>query len=71
MIRHLRRENTFSSLLHSPLIIPRVPVTFAKIKYGRGLAKDFTSLQDSHTRCYEGNLFKKMHQMTEFDGKGL
>ena len=33
------------------LIIPRVPVNLVKIKCGRGLAKDFTTLQDSHTKC--------------------
>ena len=32
--------------------MPSVPVTFAKIKRGRGLAKDFATLQDSHTRPY-------------------
>ena len=68
MIWHFRGENTIFSLLHSPLI-PRVPVIFAQIKCGRGLAKDFTSLQDSHTRSYDENLFKKMHQMTDFDGE--
>ena len=56
MIRHPRGENTIFSLLLSPMIILRVPVTFAKIKCRRGLAKDFTSLQDSHTRSYDENL---------------
>ena len=37
-----------SQLFHSPLIIPHVPVTFAKTKCGRGLAKDFISLQVSN-----------------------
>ena len=31
MIRHPTGENNISSLLHSPLIIPCVPVTFANI----------------------------------------
>ena len=44
MIRHPKRENTTSLSFHSPMIIPRVPVTFAKIKCGRGSAKDFISL---------------------------
>ena len=35
------------------MIIPHVPVNLAKIKCGRGLAKDFTILQDSHTKSYE------------------
>ena len=59
MIRHPKGENTTSLSFHSPLIIPRVPVTFAKIKCGRGSAKDFTSLQDSRTRSYEEMFFKK------------
>ena len=67
MIGHPRSENNISKLFHSPLIIPRVPVTFAKIKCGRGLAKDFISLQDPHTRSYGENLFLKMQQMTDFD----
>ena len=45
MIRHPKGENTISLLFHSPLIIPRVPVTFEKIKCGRGSGKDFISLQ--------------------------
>ena len=48
-------------IFHYPLIIPRVPVTSAKIKCGRGSAKDFISLQDSRTRSYEENVLKKMH----------
>ena len=45
-MRHPRGENTISKLFDSPLIIPRVPVTFAKVGCGRVLAKDFTSLQE-------------------------
>ena len=56
MIRHPRGEDTFSQLFRSPLTILRVPVTFAKIECGRGLAKDCTSLQDSHTKSLEENL---------------
>ena len=59
MIRHSKGENTTSLLFHSPLIIPCVPVTFAKLKCGRGSAKDFISLQDSRTRSYEENIFQK------------
>ena len=51
-------ENTSSLSFHSPLIIPRVPVTFAKIKCGRGSGKDFISLQDSRTRSYEEMFLK-------------
>ena len=69
MIRHPKGENTTFQLFHSPLIIPRVPETFANIKCGRGLAKDFTTLHDFHTRSYEENLFLKMHQMTNFQGE--
>ena len=70
MIRHPKGENTISKLFHSLLTIPRytVPVTFAKINCRSGLAKDFTSLQDFHTRSYEESLFQKMQQMTDFDG---
>ena len=57
MIRHPKGDNTISQLFHSPLIIPRGPVTFAKTKCGRGLAKDLISLQDSHRRSCEENLF--------------
>ena len=57
MIRHPRGENSISWLFHFPLIIPHVPVTFAKIKCGRGLAKDFTILQDSHTKSYDRKYF--------------
>ena len=57
MIRHPRGENTISKLFHPLLIIPRVPLSFAKIKCGRGLAKDFASLPDSHTRSYRENPF--------------
>ena len=59
MIRHPKGENTTSLSFHSPLIIPRVPVTLAKIKCGRGSAKDFISLQDSRTRSYEEMFSKK------------
>ena len=52
MIRHPRGENSISWLFHFPLIISRVPVNLAKMKCGRGLAKDFTILQDSHTKSY-------------------
>ena len=67
--RHPRRKNTISKLFHSPLIIPSVPVNFAKIKRGRGLAKDFAALQDSHTRSSERKSFLQMHEMNDFDGK--
>ena len=40
-------------------LIQRVPVTFAKIKCGRGSAKDLISLQDSRTRSYKENVFLK------------
>ena len=59
MIRHPKGENTTSLSFHSPLIIPRVPVTFATIKCERGSAKDFISLQDSRTRSYKEMFFKK------------
>ena len=49
--------------------MPSVPVTVAKVKHGRGLAKDFATLQDSHIRPYERKSFLKMHQMTDFDGE--
>ena len=39
--------------------MPSVPVTVAKVKRGRGLAKDFATLQDSHTRPYERKSFLK------------
>ena len=57
MIRHPRGENSIPWLFHFPLIIPSVPVNLAKIKCGRGLAKDFTILQDSHTKSYERKSF--------------
>ena len=57
VIRHPRGENSIFWLLYFFLIMPRVPVTFAKIKCGRGLAKDFTILQDSHTKSYESKPF--------------
>ena len=57
MIRHPRGENSISWLFHFPLIIPSVPVNLAKIECGRGLAKDFTILQDSHTKSYERKYF--------------
>ena len=57
MIRHPMGENTTSLSFHSPLIIPHVPVTFAKIRCGRGSAKDFISLRDSCTRSCEENVF--------------
>ena len=53
MIRYPRGENSISWLFHFLLIIPRVHVNLAKIKRGRELAKDFTTLQDSHTKSYE------------------
>ena len=49
-------------------MIPHVPVTLPKIKCRRGLAKDFTSLQDSHTRSYEETLFK-LREMTDLGGE--
>ena len=52
MIRHPRGENSIFWLFYFPLIIARLPVNLAKIKCGRELAKDLTSLQDSHTRSY-------------------
>ena len=55
MIRHPKGENTTSQLFYSPLIIPRLPVTFSKTKCGRGSGKDLISLQDSGTRSYEEN----------------
>ena len=39
------------------LLLPSEPVNLAKVKCGRGLAKDFTILQDSHTKSYERNFF--------------
>ena len=57
MIRHPMGENTTSLSFHSPLIIPRVPVKFAKIKCGRGSANDFISLQDFRTRSCKENVF--------------
>ena len=39
MIRHPRGQNNISKRVHSPLTIPRVPVTLANIKWGRSLAK--------------------------------
>ena len=71
MIRHHRRENSFSWLFHFSLIIPRVLVNLAKRKCGRGLAKDFTILQDSHTKSYETKSLLKMHQMPDFDEKSF
>ena len=53
IIRHPRGGNSISWLFHFPLIIARLPVNLAKIKCGRALAKDFTILQDSHTKSYE------------------
>ena len=41
-----QRKNTISWQFDSTLVIPSVPVTFAKRKCGRGIAKYFTSLQD-------------------------
>ena len=69
MIRHPKGQNTIFSLFHSPMIISCLHVTFAKKKCGRGLAKDFTSLKDSHTSSYEENYLHQMHQMTDFDGE--
>ena len=57
MIRHPRGENSISWLFQFPLIMPRVPVNLAKIECGRGLAKGFTILQDSHTKSYERKSF--------------
>ena len=57
MIRHPRGENSMPWLFHVPLIIPSVPVNLAKIKCGRGLAKDLTILQDSHTSLTKDKLF--------------
>ena len=57
MIRHPRGENSIYWLFDLPLIIPRVPVNLAKMKCGRGLAEDFTILQDSHTKSYERKSF--------------
>ena len=56
-VRHPKGENTTSLSLHSPMIIPSVPVTFAKINCGRGSAKDSISLQDSRTRSCKENVF--------------
>ena len=60
------RENSTSWLFHYPLIIPRVHVTFAKMECGRALAKDFTSMQDSHTRSYEIKSFLANAQNDSF-----
>ena len=57
MIRHPRRENSISWPFHFLLIIPSVPVNLTRIKCGRGLEKDFTILQDSHTKSYERKFF--------------
>ena len=57
MIRHPMVESSIFWLFYFPLIIARLPVNLAKIKCGRELAKDFTSLQDSHTKSYEKNFF--------------
>ena len=64
MIRHPKGENTIALLFHSPLILPREPVTFAKKKCGRSFAKYFTNFQDSYTRSLEEN-----KKMTDFDGE--
>ena len=57
MIRHPRGENSISWLFHFPLIIPRVSLNLAKMKCGSGLAKDFTILQDFHTKSYDRKSF--------------
>ena len=57
MIRHPMGENSIFWLFHFPLIILSVPVNLAKIKCGRGLAKNFTILQDSNTKSYERKSF--------------
>ena len=57
MIRYPRGENSISLLFHFPLIIPRLHVNLGKIKRERELAKDFTNLQNSHTKSYEGKYF--------------
>ena len=57
MIRHPRGENSIFWLFYFPLIIARLPVNLGKIKCGRALAKDFTILQDSHTKSYERKSF--------------
>ena len=48
-------ENTTSPISFS-LVKPYVPVTFAKIKCGRYLAKDFNSMQGSNIRSFEESL---------------
>ena len=57
MIRHPRGENSIFWLFYFPLIIARVLVNLSKITCGRALAKDFTILQDSHTKSYERKSF--------------
>ena len=61
MIRHPKGENTTSQLLYSPLIISRLPVTFSKIKCGRGSGKDLISLQDSGKDLTKKILYRKKH----------
>ena len=56
-------ENPLSVLIRACC---RVTLTVAKIKRGRGLAKDFATLQDSHTRPYERNSFLKKSSNERF-----
>ena len=53
------------------LTIPHVPVKFAYINNGSGLAKDSINLQDSNTRFYEDNVFAIIDQLTDLEMKGL
>ena len=50
-------ENSIFWLFYFPLIIARLLVNLAKIKCGRELAKDFTILQDAHTKSYDKKIF--------------
>ena len=68
MIRHPKGENTISSLLHSPLMIPRVPVTFARIECRRGLQK-IPPICKVPMQDLLKKIFLLMHQMTDFDGE--
>ena len=61
------RKYDLLTISFSPDNTTLYPVTFAKINCGRGLAKDFIRLQDSHIRSYKENIFLMMQQVADFD----
>ena len=48
-------HDSVNQALGKILSLPRLPVTFSKIKCGRGSGKELISLQDSGTKSYEEN----------------